>query len=97
VIGPGDPKAPTIQQGPRQPREAIVATSITWTDGIGAGTLTTASRFRQIASLSGSLTRRRVGDEDESLGTGQLYTFTFRNDYLVTFELRQIPQSSMAI
>jgi hypothetical protein len=37
------------------------------------------------------------GAEEEALGTGQLYTFSFRNDYLVTFELRAIPQSQMSV
>lgn len=73
-----------------------MATSITWTDAIGAGTLTNSKpvpgdRFSQWEPDSPA-----VGDDEEALGTGQLYTFTFRNDYLVTFELKQIPQSSMA-
>jgi hypothetical protein len=33
---------------------------------------------------------------EEALGTGQLYAFTFRSDYLVTFELAQIPVASLA-
>jgi hypothetical protein len=74
-----------------------MATSITWTDGVGAATLNNgkpvpADRFSQWEPSS-----PLVGAEEEALGTGQLYTFTFRTEYLVTFELRMIPQSSMAL
>lgn len=73
-----------------------MSTSITWTDAGGAATLNNGKpvpgdRFSQWEPSSPT-----VRDEEESLATGQLYTFTFRSDYLVTFELRQIPQSSMA-
>ncbi|HEY0528681.1 MAG TPA: hypothetical protein VGD02_07620, partial [Gemmatimonadaceae bacterium] len=37
-----------------------------------------------------------IADEEEALGTGQLYTFTFRDEYLVTFDLKPIPQSSVS-
>jgi len=38
-----------------------------------------------------------VTDEEESLGTGQLHVFKFRDDYLVNFELSMIPQGSMGM
>lgn len=71
-------------------------TSIAFNDG-AAATLTNGKpvpgdRFSQWEPDSG-----KVGDDEEAVGTGQLFTFTFRTDYLVNFELRQIPQSSLPI
>jgi hypothetical protein len=73
-----------------------VATTITFNDGSPA-TLSNqkpspGDRFSNWQP-AGSI----LSDEDESIGTGTLYTFKYRNEYLVTFELRQIPQSQMAI
>jgi hypothetical protein len=71
-----------------------MATSITFNDG-SAGTLTNAKPVPGDRFSNWEPSSPTVGDEAEALGTGQLYTFTFRNDYLVTFELKQIPQSSL--
>jgi hypothetical protein len=38
-----------------------------------------------------------VGPEDEALGSGTLYVWEFRADYLASFELRDIPQSQVAV
>jgi hypothetical protein len=72
-----------------------MSTSISWTDGIGATSLTNSKptpgdRFQNWNPASPA-----VCDAEEALGTGQLYTFKFRDDYLVTFDLTQIPQSAM--
>lgn len=75
-----------------------MAVSITWNDG-AAGTLTNlkpaGSGADRFANWNPSSVP--VGDAEEALGTGQLHTFTFRDDYLVSFELAQIPRSEQAL
>lgn len=75
---------------------AEAVATITWTDGGGAASLSNglpvpASRFSNWNPSSPV-----IGDQAEALGTGTLYMFSFRNDYLVTFDLKQIPRSSLA-
>jgi hypothetical protein len=73
-----------------------VATTITFNDGSpGDAHQQQARAWRSLQQLEPR--RLDLWREEESLGTGTLYTFSFRNEYLVTFELRQIPQSQMAI
>lgn len=73
--------------------------NIVFTDAIGTATLDNAKpagsggdRFKNW-NPSASV----ISDEEESLGTGQLFAFIFRNEYLVSFELPAIPRTSMAI
>lgn len=72
-----------------------MATSLTFNDG-SAGTLTNGKPSPGDRFQNWNPSSPAVGDSEEALGTGALYTFTFRNDYLVTFDLTQIPQSSMS-
>lgn len=70
---------------------------IQWTDTIGAATLTNSkpspgNRFRGWTPFGGI-----KGAEEEALGTGQLFTFSFRDEYLVAFAIEAIPRSAMAL
>lgn len=67
--------------------------------GFGAQTLTngltgvaggTASRFANYTPFT-----RRIGDTAVALGTGARTMFTFRIDYGATFEMREIPNTSL--
>lgn len=73
-----------------------MATTITFNDGSPA-TLTNSKPVPGDRFSNWNPGALIFGAEEESLGTGTLFTFSFRNEYLVTFELRQIPQSQMAI
>ena len=72
--------------------------SIVWTDSTGTATLenahagTTASRFANWRPLG-----RAVGEKATGLGDGARHSFTFRQDYLAAFELRDIPESAMLL
>lgn len=73
-----------------------MSSSITWTDGGGAATLTNgkpvpADRFNGWTPQSPV-----VKAEADSLGTGQPYPFVFRIDYAATFTLDKIPNTSQA-
>jgi hypothetical protein len=73
-----------------------MATTITFNDGAPA-TLANQKPVPGDRFSNWNPSSPVVGDEEEALGTGQLFVFAFRNDYLVTFDLRQIPQSQMSI
>lgn len=73
-----------------------MATSIAWTDGVGATTLTNgkpvpADRFSNWTPASPT-----VKAEADSLATGQPFPFVFLQMYTVSFSLDKIPQTSQA-
>lgn len=73
-----------------------MATSLAWTDGGGATSLTNgkpvpADRFTNWTPQSFS-----VKAEAESLATGQPFPFVFRTDFGSTFSLDKIPNTSQA-
>lgn len=74
---------------------------ISFTDGVGAAQLDNGktaiaagvgSRFSGWAPFTNP-----IGPEENALGTGALYRFAFRTDYGASFELRDIPNSNLAI
>lgn len=74
---------------------------ITFTDATGAATLSNG-----MTAIAGGVGSRFVswnsdsnpfGPEKNALGTGQLYKFTFRTDYTASFEIQDIPNSSVTI
>lgn len=73
-----------------------MATSIAFTDGVGAATLTNGvpapgDRFR------GWKPRRTpVGASETALGTGRRFMFAFRRDYSAAFSLDEIPMASLS-
>jgi hypothetical protein len=69
--------------------------SIAFTDGTGAATLTNgkpvpADRFRNWTPDTDT-----TGPKEEGSGTGDLFVWSFRDNYLVTFDLECIPASSI--
>jgi hypothetical protein len=72
--------------------------SIGWTDSTGAATLTNlyatgpASRFANWTPDTAI-----VAQSANAMADGALHVFEFRADYLVSFELRDIPEASHAL
>ncbi|HWL41021.1 MAG TPA: hypothetical protein VNO75_12370 [Gemmatimonadaceae bacterium] len=71
--------------------------NIAFTDAIGAATLTNGKPAPGDRFSSWNPSSPPVGVDEEAVGTGLLHTFTFRDDYLVSFELKQIPRTEQAI
>lgn len=74
-----------------------MASTVGFTDGVGAATLSNqkpvpGDRFARWEASSPT-----ICDQEEALGTGQLFAFTFRSDHLVTFQVTQIPVSQLSI
>jgi hypothetical protein len=72
--------------------------SIAWTDSTGSATLenahagTPASRF-----ASWMPTSLPIGDKANAAADGQLYSYRLRTQHGASFELRDIPETSMAL
>lgn len=73
-----------------------MSTSIAWTDGAGAASLTNGKPVpsdRFSGWTPGSLA---IIAEVDALATGQPFPFVYRNDATATFSLEKIPNSSQA-
>jgi hypothetical protein len=73
-----------------------VATSITFTDGTGAATLTNGKPVPGDRLAGWMPNRAAAAEHAVSLGTGAVSEFAFREDYLASFALPYIPASSLA-
>lgn len=73
-----------------------MSSSITWTDGGGAATLTNGKPVPADRFTGWTPNSPVVKAEADSLGTGQPYPFVFRTDYGATFSLDKIPNTSQA-
>jgi hypothetical protein len=73
-----------------------MSTSITWTDGSGAASLTNGKPVPADRFTNWTPGQAAVKADVESLATGQPYPWVFRTDSLVTFSLDKIPNTSQA-
>lgn len=72
-----------------------MATSITFTDGTGTATLTNGKPAPTDRFRGWTPDTAIIGPSEEASGTGDLFTWAFRTDYLVTFQLEAIPAASL--
>jgi hypothetical protein len=79
----------------------VAAASIAFTDGIGAAVLNNG-----MGAVAGGLgsqfhdwtsEQHPIGVAKTALGTGARYMFKFRDDYLATFTLMEIPNANVVI
>lgn len=68
-----------------------MATSITFTDGIGAATLTNGKPSPGDRFSNWIQSTKPIGDSAPRQSDGRLSMFVFRTDYGASFELTQIP------
>jgi hypothetical protein len=69
-----------------------MASSLTWSDGEGAGELTNGYPAPGDRFAAWKTDSPLKGVEAEALADGTLHVFEFHAKYLATFELRHIPQ-----
>lgn len=74
--------------------------SLSWTDSVGAATLSNV--WNSVSTHAGRFANWTpdsiiVGPAKDALGTGDRHVFEFRTDYIATFELRDIPETSHAL
>jgi hypothetical protein len=69
--------------------------SITWTDDTGEATLTNSKPGQGGRFMSWTPRSVPYGDADSALGTGQRSMFTFRTDYMASFDMPGIPNTDM--
>jgi hypothetical protein len=74
-----------------------MSTSIAFTDGTGAATLTNGKPVPGDRFASWTPNTDPIGPMDAALGTGITFHWNFRTDYLASFELQHIPNGSLAI
>lgn len=73
-----------------------MASSIAFTDGIGAATLTNGKPAPADRFASWTPDQDSVGPRDAALGTGTTFHWSHRVDYLASFMLEHIPNTSFA-
>lgn len=73
-----------------------MSSSITWTDGGGAATLTNGKPVPADRFIGWTPMSPVQKAEADSLGTGQPYPYVFRTDYGASFSLPMIPNTSQA-
>jgi hypothetical protein len=73
-----------------------MASSLEWTDDEGAGELTNGYPAPGDRFAAWEMDSPLKSVEAESLADSTLYVFEFHAQYLVTFELREIPQDQVA-
>lgn len=71
--------------------------SIDFTDSTGAASLTNGKSGGPARFSNWVPSQMPVGPKAASLGTGQVYRWTHRTDYAARFELRHIPNTSLAV
>ena len=74
-----------------------MSSKIDWTDGVGAASLSNGMPVPLDRFFAWTPQDLPVGPEEEAVGTGQTYMFTFREDQTVSFEIRNIPNTSMSL
>ena len=74
-----------------------MASSISFTDAIGAATLSNGRAVPMDRFANWLPSSTVIGPKENALGTGELFTFAFRTDYAASFEIRDIPNSQMSI
>lgn len=74
-----------------------MSSKIDFTDATGAATLSNTRAVPHDRFASWVPRSTPVGPSDTALGTGQKYVFPFRDDHTAAFEIRNIPNSQMAI
>jgi hypothetical protein len=74
-----------------------VATSISWTDSVGAATLTNGKPVPGDRFRGWTPDNVPVADSQNALADGALHVFEFRSDYIASFELPGIPNTEQAL
>lgn len=74
-----------------------MASKIDWTDAVGVASLSNGLPVPLDRLASWNPKAKPIGPAERAVGTGSLFTFTFRTDYTASFEIRNIPNSSMAL
>ena len=74
-----------------------MATSISWTDAIGAASLTNGKPVPGDRFSNWTPRNTPIGDAQNALGTGARFMFAFRTDYTASFELRGIPTTDQSL
>lgn len=74
-----------------------MATSIAFTDGVGAASLTNGRPVPADRFSGWTAGRSAAADRAMALGTGAISEFVFREDYTAALSLPGIPASSLAV
>ncbi len=70
---------------------------ITWTDSVGAAALSNSKASEGDRFSDWTPRSAPFGDKKNALADGALYVFAFRDDHSASFEMRMIPNTSMAL
>jgi hypothetical protein len=70
---------------------------IDWTDAVGAASLSNGKAVPMDRFSSWTPGSEPIGPVEHAVGTGQRYVFPFRTDHTASFEIREIPNTSMAL
>ena len=74
-----------------------MATTITFTDGTGAASLTNGKSSGADRFASWVPRKMPIGPKAPALASGQVFRWVHRTDYTARFELRHIPNSSLDV
>lgn len=74
-----------------------MASKIDWTDSVGAASLSNGKAVPMDRLSAWTPTSKPIGPGETAVGTGQRYVFPFRFDHTASFEIRDIPNTSMAL